>query len=246
MASIRKDNTPISSVRTNTPTAAQVIDVNRLLNALSAINNGLKDVENSLNVIEASVGTLPAVPTPTMDLTLLPDLIDFTSNTFSNNVTIYDIVDLGPAVAASFTLQITMEADEIVSFPFTSSNTSIRSIVELTAIANTPTPVTAWFSTQPGGQSIAVNSYLGDRAMAFQINTIETEYLIECANTIDANNIYTHGELIQDAPYWINFTYQSIGNFSIRDKMLVGYTVPAGNREATITFSGNTILYEAE
>lgn len=248
MASIRKDNTPISSKNTYKPTASQVIDVQRLLNALNAINNGLKDVENSLNVIEASVATAPPVPAPILDPTLLPDILDFSSNTYSNTVVVYDIVDLGPAVAASFTLEITMEANTIVSFPFTSSNTTIRSVVELTATVqeSQPSPVTGWLSIQPGGPSIAYNSYLGDRAMAFEITTEETNYLVECANTVDANSIYTHAELIQDAPYWINFTYQSTGNFTSRGKMNVDYVVPAGNRETTITLSGNTIVYEVE
>lgn len=216
-----------------------VFDVQRVLSALQKLDRQTAAIAQSMAVIESSVSASLDLTDLVANTSFLPSPGDFSNTEFTAN-TIFNGDVEGPDTSNTFLVTANCEAYTTTSYGFPVGNTASEYNITLTVDDNANTPITFWLSTQPGGTSIAQNAYVTDRSQAINVtsNTTIKFEIGDSTGIITTNNhVYTHSYLLEEQTYYLNFTYNTFGNFNGRI-MVVDFTVPHGIFETQLTISG--------
>lgn len=218
-----------------------VFDVQRVLATLQKLEKQTAALSQSMSQIETSIATAPVLTGLTPNIAALPSAGDFSNTPYSADVDYLGDVD-GPDINNSFVVSNTVvEANTIASYGIPIGNTTEYHLT-LIVPDGVDTPITFWMSTKPGANSIVQNAYVTDRAQAVNIssNTV-IKFKIGTTGLLIGNDIYTHSYLLDDKTYYMNFTYNTVGNFSGR-KMAPDFEVPPGIFETALTITGLKVL----
>lgn len=219
-----------------------VFDVQRLYTTLLSLDTQTAAVADAVSKIESSIATLPVLTDLTANASALPVSGDFSNTPYSASVDYKGDVT-GPNQSNTFLVSSSVaEANTITSYGLPTGNTATEYHLTLQVPEGAETPITFWMSTQPGSNSIVKNAYITDRAQAVSVDSnVTIKFIIGGSSGIlTSNNIYTHLYLLEDQTYYMNFTYNTFGNFS-SSRMDVDFEVPAGAFETSLTISGLTI-----
>jgi len=218
----------------------QVFDPQRVLATLQKLDKQTAAIAQSMSAIESSIATAPALTNLTVNAAALPSGGDFSNTPYSASVDYKGDVS-GPDQSNTFVVaNVVAEANTITSYGLPVGNTASSYNITLVVPDGADTPITFWMSTKPGSNSIAQNAYVTDRAQAVSITSNTTIKFKIGDNTgvfSNTSQIYSYSYLIEDETYYMNFTYNTFGNFS-GSKMAVDFEVPEGIFETRLTLTG--------
>lgn len=221
----------------------EVFDVNRVLANLQKLEKQTADLSQAMSAIESSIATAPTLTGLTANASALPTSGDFSNTPYTPSVGSVDYKGdvSGPDSSNTFVVNaVAAEANTITSYGFPVGNTANEYHITLVIPSGADTPITFWMSTKPGSNSIVQNAYVTDRAQAAKLTSNTTiKFRIGDSTGVIANSthIYTHSYLLEDKTYYMNFTYDTFGNFSGK-KMAVDFEVPSGIFNTSLTLTG--------